>query len=164
MYPFHITAASATRCTGTYKNGLCRYYAHIAWEWIDLGSTSREATLTVSLSSINGAIATSDIQAIAGHCCQQLCRDGPAPEAARIEILGFRWADQLSLGPGNGIATLAQYEAKQLLQNGYSDVCLQAKVTKDGVVRIIQAKKQGTMMQAAFMPGQSVLAQSWQAV
>ena len=164
MYPFHTIAASATRCAGTYKNGLCRYYAQIAWEWIDPGSTSREAILTVSLLSINGAITTRDIQAIADHCCQQLCRDGCAPEAARIEILGFRWADQLSLAPGNGIAMLAEYEAKQLLQNGYSDVCLQAKVTKDGIVRIIQAKKHGTVMQAAVMPGQSVLAQSWQAV
>ena len=162
MYPFHTTAATLARCTGIYKNGLCRYYAQITWKWIDLGGTGREAILTVSLSSINGTISTKDIQAIAGHCCRQLCRDGVAPKSAQIEILGFRWADQLSLVPGSGIATLAEYETKQLLQNGYSDACLQAKVTKDGIVRTIQAKKHGTVMQAAIMPGQSVLAQNWQ--
>jgi hypothetical protein len=164
MYPFRITAASLTHCAGTYKNGLCRYHAQVAWEWTDLCSTSRQAILTVSLLSINDAITTTDIQAIASHCCQQLCRDESAPKTARIEILGFRWADQLSLVPGNDIAMLAQCEATKLLQNGYSDVRLQAKVTKDGVVRILQAKKHSTMMQAAVKPGQSVVAQSWQAV
>jgi hypothetical protein len=63
-----------------------------------------------------------------------------------------------------GGTLLAEYEAMQLLQNGYSDVCLQTKVTKDGIVRITQAKKHGTVMQAAVMPGQSILAQSWQAI
>ena len=164
MYPFHITAASLNCCAGTYKNGLCRYHAQSAWEWIDLDRTSREAILVVSLSSINGPISIKDIQAIADHCCQQLCRDGFAPKSARIEILGFRWADQLSLVPGDGIAMLAEYETKQLGQNGYSDACLQAKVTKDGIVRTIQAKKHGRVMQAAILPGQSVLAQNWQAI
>ena len=162
MYPFHITAASLTRCAGTYKNGLCRYHGQITWEWIDLGHTSREAILTVSLSSINGFLSVKEIQAIAGHCCQQLCRDGFAPKSAQIEILGFRWADQLSLVPGSDIAALAEYEARQLLQNGYSDACLQAQVTQDGIVRTIQAKKHGTVMQVAIRPGQSVLAQNWQ--
>jgi hypothetical protein len=164
MYPFHITAASLTCCTGTYKDGLCRYYAQMTWEWTDLYATAREAVLAVSLLSIKGTITIEDIQAIAGHCCQQLCRDRFAPKSARIEILGFRWADQLSLVAGDGIATLAEYEAKQLRQDGYSDARLQAKVTKDGIVRIIQARKGGALMQAAIMPGQPVLAQNWHTI
>jgi hypothetical protein len=163
MSTFHITAATLTHCIGTYKNGMCRYHAQLTQEWLGLDSTSREAILTVSLSSINGALSVNDIQAIADHCCQQLCGDGSAPKSAQIDILGFRWADQLSLVPGDGIAVLAEYEIKQLLQNGYSDLRLQAKVTKDGIVRVIRAKKHGTLMQAAIMPGQPVVARNWQA-
>lgn len=164
MYPFHTTAAGRNYCAGTFKNGLCRYHAQITWEQVNLGDTSREAILTVSLSSFNGTVLIQDIQAIAGHCRRQLCRQGFAPKSARIEIMGFRWADQLSLVSDDGVAMLAEYEASQLAQHGYSNTRLQTKVTKDGIVRIVQAKKHGTMMQATVMPGQSVLAQTWQAI
>lgn len=102
MYPFQTRVIGRDYCTGSYQNGLCRYLAQITRKWANSDDASREAILTISLSSFNGTILIQDIRAIANHCCRQLCRDGCAPKSVQIEILGFRWADQPSLVPKNG--------------------------------------------------------------